>query len=340
MLLTMLQDSPGKTVKQVLVDDFSRVSPASREEICKVAKVNPNMKAETIHGEDVERLHKALGEVKVMAPPATARRADRRRAAHRGPEAPLPTAEFYVVDDASAERLSRQSVRGRGRPRVRRRAAARRAGGDHALREPRAAAIPAEGVRDQRERLRHELESATSSRSRRARLPVGPLAIVVHLASVWVPFTSEAKEAVAHYDELLKEMRLALQECGRKLGTHLRARAKARAASTSASRIFQRYIPEVSRSRSATSRRATRTKIEKIFYKALPNFVNVRRGRDAIRQLPPAPARRRRQPGAAPRRRDRNRARREERTRKDQPKVAPDQGATARRRNAASSSRS
>jgi hypothetical protein len=75
-------------------------------------------------------------------------------------------------------------------------------------------------------------------------LPVGPLAIVVHLASVWVPFTSEAKEAVAHYDELLEEMKLALQECGRKLGrTSGRGRRRSRA---EAAQPLPAYIPEVS----------------------------------------------------------------------------------------------
>jgi DNA topoisomerase-6 subunit B len=44
----------------------------------------------------------------------------------------------------------------------------------------------------------------------RGSLPIGPLAIFVHLASVWVPFTSEA-EAVAHYPELLRGITLALQ---------------------------------------------------------------------------------------------------------------------------------
>src|SRR5690606_23917291 len=56
----------------------------------------------------------------------------------------------------------------------------------------------------------------------RGGLPVGPMVIFVHIASVWVPFTSESKEAIAHYDEIVKELRLALQEVGRKLGTHIR----------------------------------------------------------------------------------------------------------------------
>ena len=78
----------------------------------------------------------------------------------------------------------------------------------------------------------------------RGSLPVGPVAIVVHLASVWVPFTSEAKEAVAHYDELLREMKLGLQECGRKLAAHIRARARAEGQMKRLS-LFQRYIPEI-----------------------------------------------------------------------------------------------
>ena len=49
---------------------------------------------------------------------------------------------------------------------------------------------------------------------------------MIHMASVWVPFTSESKEAIADYDEIRKEMKLALMECGRKLGTYLRKRQK------------------------------------------------------------------------------------------------------------------
>ena len=52
-------------------------------------------------------------------------------------------------------------------------------------------------------------------------LPIGPVTIVVSIASVWVPFTSESKEAIAHYPEIIKEMKLAVQECGRKLGSYI-----------------------------------------------------------------------------------------------------------------------
>jgi DNA topoisomerase-6 subunit B len=60
----------------------------------------------------------------------------------------------------------------------------------------------------------------------RGALPSGPMVILVHMASVWVPFTSESKEAVARYPEILKEIRLALQLAGRRLSHHLSARRR------------------------------------------------------------------------------------------------------------------
>src|SRR5262249_27601782 len=40
----------------------------------------------------------------------------------------------------------------------------------------------------------------------RGALPAGPMVVFVHMASVWVPFTSESKEAIADYDEIRKEI--------------------------------------------------------------------------------------------------------------------------------------
>jgi DNA topoisomerase VI subunit B len=75
-------------------------------------------------------------------------------------------------------------------------------------------------------------------------LPVGPMALLVHIASVWVPFTSEAKEALAHYPEIIREIQLAAQECGRKLATYIRKRKHADYQAQRRS-IFELYIEEV-----------------------------------------------------------------------------------------------
>ncbi len=58
-------------------------------------------------------------------------------------------------------------------------------------------------------------------RQSKGALPIAPMAILVHIASVWVPFTSESKEAIAAYPEIVKELKLGLQECGRRLAVHL-----------------------------------------------------------------------------------------------------------------------
>jgi DNA topoisomerase-6 subunit B len=67
---------------------------------------------------------------------------------------------------------------------------------------------------------------------------------MVHMASVWVPFTSESKEAIAHYPEIIKEIRLALQECGRRLSVFLRRRRKA-AESERKMAYIHKYIPHI-----------------------------------------------------------------------------------------------
>jgi DNA topoisomerase-6 subunit B len=78
-------------------------------------------------------------------------------------------------------------------------------------------------------------------------LPVGPMALLVHIASVWVPFTSESKEAVAHYPEIIREIQLAAQECGRKLAGHIRKKQHADYQSQRRG-IFELYIEEVAQS--------------------------------------------------------------------------------------------
>jgi len=270
MLHTMLADSAGKTVKQVLVDDFSRVSSAVAAQVCERAKVNAKTPAERIHGEALERLHKALGEVRVLAPPATAVVPIGEELLIEGLKRRFPRAEFYVS-------TTRPPSVYRGNPFVVEVALAY--GGDLPLDEP------AEIIRfANRVPLQYQPKACAISESvystnwrnyelqqPKGSLPIAPLAIVVHLASVWVPFTSEAKEAVAHYDELLREMGLAVKECARKLAAHIRARAHADREHKRRS-LFRKYIPEVAQA-IADILGVPKDQAEKRFFNALPNFV-------------------------------------------------------------------
>jgi len=67
---------------------------------------------------------------------------------------------------------------------------------------------------------------------------------MVHIASVWVPFTSESKEAIASYPEIVKELRLGLQAVGRKLAMYLNRRNRVRQEGERRE-IFLRYLGEV-----------------------------------------------------------------------------------------------
>lgn len=78
----------------------------------------------------------------------------------------------------------------------------------------------------------------------RGSLPSGPVTIMVHMASVWVPFTSESKEAIASYPEIQKELRLGLQAVGRKLGMYMRRRQRVKQEGERRN-IFLRYLGEV-----------------------------------------------------------------------------------------------
>jgi DNA topoisomerase-6 subunit B len=78
----------------------------------------------------------------------------------------------------------------------------------------------------------------------RGALPIGPMVVFVHIASVWVPFTSESKEAIASYDEIIDELKLALMDCGRKLGTHVR-KGKKLANEFKKRNYIETYIPHL-----------------------------------------------------------------------------------------------
>jgi len=75
-------------------------------------------------------------------------------------------------------------------------------------------------------------------------LPLGPVLILVHVASTNVPFTSESKDAIASIPEIEKEIVLALQELGRELKTFLSRRDRNKLAEDRA-RAVCAVIPEI-----------------------------------------------------------------------------------------------
>jgi len=77
-------------------------------------------------------------------------------------------------------------------------------------------------------------------------IPKGPAAVLVHLASTNVQFTSEAKEAVAVNEEVLEEIRRALLEVGRGLKNHLK-KSSQRKKALEKFELINVILPEISK---------------------------------------------------------------------------------------------
>jgi DNA topoisomerase VI subunit B len=75
-------------------------------------------------------------------------------------------------------------------------------------------------------------------------IPSGPAVILVHVASTKIPFTSEAKEAVAEDQEIDKELTLALQAAARHLRAHISRKSRREFASDKFA-IIQRILPKL-----------------------------------------------------------------------------------------------
>ena len=61
---------------------------------------------------------------------------------------------------------------------------------------------------------------------KKGNIPDGPYVFLVSIIGSWLPFSNAAKEAIEPIDELVEEIKLALQEAGRKLSRHVKAKKK------------------------------------------------------------------------------------------------------------------
>jgi len=248
ILLQMLKEAeaerPTYTLYNFLQDKFSRVSPASASTLCEDIGVTSRTKCADINHAAAEELFKALREAKLPPPPTDCLAPIGVRQLLAGLLKGV-RAEFYAAS-------SRQPDIYRGRPFLIEAAIA--FGGELAGDEQGRVIRFANRVPLQYQQSACSAFKAVSEtnwrnydlQQPRGGVPVGPIVVMLHMASVWVPFTSESKEAIADYDEIRKEMKLALMECGRKLGTYLRKRLKMRREGERRD-VFERYIGEISK---------------------------------------------------------------------------------------------
>jgi DNA topoisomerase-6 subunit B len=261
MLLKMLHDTKSHSLAGFLSSEFSRVSSALAQEICKAAKLSPDSRPRNIQAAAAETLYKTIQATRIMAPPSNCLSPIGEKAILHGLYKQIK-GDFYTA-------VTRPPAVYRGNPFVIEAGLAFGKGPEQAANEaPKTPLAEGEQHDDDNELARviryanrvpllyqqsacATFKAALDTTWRnygvaqsRGALPAGPMVVFVHMASVWVPFTSESKEAIADYDEIRKEIKLALQECGRRLGVFLRRREHAKSEFRRRN-IFELYIEEV-----------------------------------------------------------------------------------------------
>jgi DNA topoisomerase-6 subunit B len=243
ILMDMLVATKSRNVKGFLSAEFSRMSPRAAEKILEIAGIKPTTKPKRINRDQAEAMIRAFSKVKLMKPPTNCLSVVGEDLLIRSLERENDAA-FYTA-------VTRPPAVYRGNPfQVE---AALAYGGDF---------LPADDIVQlyrfaNRAPLTYQQSACAITQSvigtawksygvnqSRGALPTGPMVILVQIASVWVPFTSESKEAVAHYPEIIKEIKLALQECGRRLSRFIRKRVREKEEAKKRSYIEQ-YIPHI-----------------------------------------------------------------------------------------------
>ncbi len=244
-LIQMLERTDRSQLGAFFKEEFCRVGPRAAKEICGKAGLSDRTWVKQVGHAEAERLYNAIQEVKVPAPPTSCVQAIGTKTLLSGLLKEVK-GEFYAAS-------TRPPSVYRGRPFIIE--AAMAFGGDLPADEPArvirfANRVPLQYQQSACSSFKAVLETNWRNyglTQPRGSAPVAPLVVMIHMASVWVPFTSESKEAIADYDEIRKEMRLALQECGRKLQTYLnRRRRMARQGERRSA--FLRYIGEIAKS--------------------------------------------------------------------------------------------
>ena len=247
LLMQMLKDSPARTLKGALEEDFSRVSARAAQEICERAGLNPKANPTRVAHQEIEALYKAIQETKLMRPPTDCLAPIGEEQIVAGLKKEYP-ADFYAAVTRAPEVY-------RGNPFLVEVGVACSKPGENtemAADDPvrvmrfanRVPLLYMGGACAMTEAMESVNWKAYGLQQPKGGVPIGPVVFFLHIASVWVPFTSESKEAIAHYPEIIREMTFALQEAGRRLSAYLGKRKRQAEADRKRSYI-EKYIPHL-----------------------------------------------------------------------------------------------
>src|SRR5256712_4553780 len=246
-LLAMAKETKSHKLSAFLAEEFSRISTRVAKEICEKAGVPPEMKPKSMDLQEAKAILDSIQQVKIMAPPTDCLSPIGEKLIKKGLKNVLGALkpEFFsppltrnpAVWQGNPFQVEVGIVYGGDLPPDQTIEVLRFSNRVPLLYQAGACAImQAVQAVDWR---RYGLEQRGGEG-----LPFGPAIVLVHVASVKVPYTSEAKEAVASIPEIMEELDLALKECGRRLKTHLTKKER-RAKTREKFDIVQRILPKI-----------------------------------------------------------------------------------------------
>ncbi len=248
-LLNMARNTKAYRLTSFLTTEFSRVSPKVAEEICKKAYLYGEMRPQELSIEEAKRLLDAFRKVKLMAPPTDCLSPIGETLIKKGLKNVLGSLRpsFYAqpvtrepkVYSGNPFIVEAGMVYGGELPKDQPVRILRFANRVPLLYQQGADVITkAIGSVDWR---RYGLEQRGGQG-----IPVGPAIILVHVASTRVPFTSEAKEAIAEVPEIREEIELALKALGRQLRLY-NVKKQRKSKMTEKFFLVTKILPEIAR---------------------------------------------------------------------------------------------
>lgn len=246
VLSRMLKNTDANKVTSFLQNEFTKVGRTSAEEICRLAEIDPDEdKPQELNHDQQESLLEAMQKVKIQRPPTDCLSPIGADLIKTGLEKEID-AEF-VTSTTRDPKVYRGnpfqaevgiSYGGELEERENEKVKLMR----YANKVPllyQASSCAMTKALESTDWKRYGLEQPGSNGT-----PKGPAVIFVHLCSTWVPFTSESKESIARYPKIVKEIKLAMQECARRMRTHISKKEKGKKEKRR-EKIFNNYLPLV-----------------------------------------------------------------------------------------------
>ncbi|UCE37002.1 MAG: DNA topoisomerase VI subunit B [Thermoplasmata archaeon] len=229
ILMKMAKATKAKRMTSFLTQDFSRISSRVAKEICEKAEIEPTMRPTRLKLDSAKRVIDAIKQVKIMSPQTDCLSPIGELLIKKGLKNVLEDQrpDFYAppvtrdpgVYSGNPFQVEVGVVHGGDLPSDAPVKILRFANRVPLLYQQGGCACTkaVENV-DWR---RYGLEQRGGKG-----IPYGPAIILVHVASTKIPFTSEAKEAIAEIPEIREEIEWALRRCARRLQIHIKKKVR------------------------------------------------------------------------------------------------------------------